>query len=137
MAQRCPLSILLVDDNKTNQKLGALVLKRLGYAVKIAENGQEAITMQYDNGFNTILMDIEMPVADGVEATRRIRKLDNGNSEPYIIAMTANAMEGDRERYLAAGMNGYISKPLRVNELVTGLEAAYEASAELQHSQFN
>ena len=130
MGGKMPLSILLVDDNKTNQKLGTMVLKRLGYTATIAENGKEALDLQVLNGYDAILMDIEMPVMDGVDATRAIRQLDEARSIPYIIAMTANAMEGDRERYLAAGLDGYISKPLRVNELIAGLEAAFSTAAD-------
>lgn len=127
MAARMPLSILLVDDNKTNQKLGSLVLKRLGYASDIATNGREGVEMQRDHAYDAILMDIEMPEIDGVNATLKIRELGPGLDQPYIIAMTANAMECDRERYLEAGMDGYISKPLRINELISGLETAWKA----------
>ena len=123
-AQRLPLKILLVDDNRTNQKLGALVLKRFGYSVDIAVNGVEAVSMQQSEHYELILMDIEMPEMDGVDATRAIRKLEHATQHPFIIAMTANAMEGDRERYLQAGMDGYISKPLRIKELLSGLQAA-------------
>ena len=125
MGEHMPMSILLVDDNKTNQKLGTLVLKRLGYTAEIATNGQEAIDLQSNKSYDTILMDIEMPIVDGVNATLSIRGQNNPSYEPYIIAMTANAMEGDRERYLNAGMDGYISKPLRINELISGLETAW------------
>ena len=130
MAETKPMSILLVDDNKTNQKLGALVLKRLGYKTDIAVNGREGVDMQSANAYDTILMDIEMPEMDGVNATLKIREAQSSNG-PYIIAMTANAMEGDRERYLNAGMDGYISKPLRVNELIASLEAAYQSRLEI------
>ncbi len=126
-ALQFPLSILLVDDNKTNQKLGTLVLKRLGYRSDVAVNGKDAVLRQRDSQYDLILMDIEMPELDGVEATRRIRAEQNGDQLPYIIATTANAMTGDRERYLQAGMDGYISKPLRINELVGGLEAAWRS----------
>ncbi len=126
MGESMPMSILLVDDNKTNQKLGKLVLKRLGYSAEIAVNGQEAIDMQTDKPYDTILMDIEMPIVDGVDATLAIRDQETLHTAPYIIAMTANAMEGDRERYLDAGMDGYISKPLRINELISGLETAWQ-----------
>ena len=130
-AQRLPLKILLVDDNRTNQKLGALVLKRFGYSIDIAVNGVEAVTMQQADHYELILMDIEMPEMDGVDATRAIRKLDQAGQNPFIIAMTANAMEGDRERYLQAGMDGYISKPLRIKELLSGLEAASDHKLQL------
>jgi signal transduction histidine kinase/DNA-binding response OmpR family regulator len=125
-AKRLPLSILLVDDNKTNQKLAEIVLKRLGYQPSIASNGLEAVKMQQGNGYDLILMDIEMPEMDGIDATRQIREQDGGTAGAYIIAMTANAMQGDRERYLQAGMDGYISKPLRLDDLVNGLESAHQ-----------
>ena len=128
-AEKLPMEVLLVDDNKTNQKLAQIVLKRLGYQPAIASNGLEAVEMQQANGFDLILMDIEMPEMDGVDATRRIRELNGDTAGAYIIAMTANAMQGDRERYLQAGMDGYISKPLRLNELVNGLESAYQHTA--------
>jgi signal transduction histidine kinase/DNA-binding response OmpR family regulator len=129
LATNLPLKILLVDDNKTNQKLTSLVLKRLGYRADVAENGEEAVNCQTASGYDVILMDIEMPVMDGVDATRAIRALDdNGTGTPYIVATTANAMQGDRERYLSAGMNGYISKPIRINELVGALQTAYEST---------
>jgi len=128
VGKNMPLNILLVDDNKTNQKLASLVLKRLGYTVDIAVNGADAVQQQIDQGYDVILMDIEMPVMDGVDATKAIRVAEKSkNSSAYIIATTANAMQGDRELYLAAGMDGYISKPMRINELVSALETAYES----------
>ena len=125
MAVDFPLSILLVDDNKTNQKLASLVLKRLGYNPTIAVNGKDAVEKHTVGNFDVILMDIEMPVMDGVDATRAIRKLEGSNntSAAYIVAMTANAMQGDRERYLAAGMDAYVSKPMRIDELVSALRS--------------
>lgn len=126
LAEKYPLSILLVDDNRTNQKLASLVLKRLGYKVDIAVNGEDAVARQFERQYEVILMDIEMPVMDGVDATKAIRAAENSEGvATYIIATTANAMQGDRERYLAAGMDGYISKPMRINELVNALEAAH------------
>ena len=130
-AERLPLKILLVDDNRTNQKLGALVLKRFGYTVDIAVNGLEAVEMQQVERYELILMDIEMPEMDGIDATRAIRKLQDDSQNPFIIATTANAMEGDRDRYLQAGMDTYISKPLRVKELISGLEAASDHRQQL------
>ena len=123
-AERLPLDILLVDDNRTNRKLGTLVLGRLGYVPAVVENGVEALASQRERAHDLILMDIEMPEMDGVDATRAIRALDAAHAAPFIVAMTANAMEGDRERYLAAGMDGYVSKPLRLEDLVASLEAA-------------
>ena len=125
MAVDFPLSILLVDDNKTNQKLASLVLKRLGYVATVAVNGKDAVEKQAEGHFDVILMDIEMPVMDGIDATRNIRKLEGDRaSAAYIVAVTANAMQGDRERYLAAGMDAYVSKPMRINELVNALKTA-------------
>lgn len=123
---KMPMNILLVDDNKTNQKLGTLVLKRLGYTPDIAVNGSDAVQKQLENSYDVILMDIEMPVMDGVDATKAIRAEHESRSKSvYIIATTANAMQGDRERYLSAGMDGYVSKPIRISELVTALATAY------------
>jgi signal transduction histidine kinase/DNA-binding response OmpR family regulator/HAMP domain-containing protein len=130
MAERFPLSIMLVDDNRTNRKLGTLILKRLGYEPRVVDNGLEAVDAQRKVAVDLILMDIEMPEMDGIDATRHIRQLDTAHANPFIVAATANAMEGDRERYLAAGMDAYVSKPLRIDELVTSLEAAATHRAE-------
>ena len=128
LAKKMPLRILLVDDNKTNQKLASLVLGRLGYKPAIATNGAEAVSKQFEGNYDVILMDIEMPEMDGVDATMAIREAEGITSEKvYIVATTANAMQGDRERYLAAGMDGYVSKPIRISELVSALEVAYQS----------
>jgi len=114
------ISILLVEDNKINQRIARLNLEKLGYAIEVAENGEEALTKFHRRRFNLIFMDVQMPVLDGLEATRQIRELEKGISRKHpvhIIAMTANAMKGDRETCLAAGMNDYISKPFRAEEL--------------------
>ena len=121
MAQRMPMRILLADDHPTNQKLGLKVLERLGYRADVAGNGIEVLQALGQQAYDLILMDIEMPDMDGLEATAQIRK-QWGTDGPGIIAMTANAMEGDRDRYLAAGMNGYVSKPIQVRELVQAME---------------
>ena len=120
----CPLRILLVDDNKTNRKLGTKILNRLGYAPEDVGSATEAIDRLQEEQFDLVLMDIEMPDIDGVEATRKIRDMDSSSAAVHIIAMTANAMVGDRERYLRAGMDGYISKPIRLNALITGIRNA-------------
>ena len=104
------------------------MLGRLGYKPAIATNGAEAVSKQFEGNYDVILMDIEMPEMDGVDATMAIRAAEGSTSEKvYIVATTANAMQGDRERYLAAGMDGYVSKPIRVSELVSALEVAYES----------
>ncbi len=125
MGARLPLRILLVDDNATNRKLGAKVLERLGYMVDVAVDGRAAIASYKGGRHDVILMDIEMPDMDGIEATRLIRAsdFDEGN-KPFIVALTANAMAGDRERYLDAGMDDYVSKPLRVEDLIASLRKA-------------
>lgn len=130
LATKMPLRILLVDDNETNRKLGVRVLARLGYAADVAPDAQAAVACLLDGHHDVILMDIEMPEMDGTEATRLIRGLGAAIPEqPFIIALTANSMAGDRERYLEAGLDGYLSKPLRVDELVTALEQAAQSAA--------
>ncbi|MCW2277555.1 response regulator [Heliophilum fasciatum] len=106
--------ILLVDDNKANQKLACLLLKKQGYIVDVAVNGEEALAASERETYDVILMDCQMPIMDGFEATRLIRQREamQGGEAVTIIAMTANAMHGDREKCLQAGMNDYISKPI-------------------------
>jgi signal transduction histidine kinase/DNA-binding response OmpR family regulator len=113
-------TILLVEDNKINQRIALLNLQKLGYAIELAENGEEALARFRHKRFDLIFMDVQMPVMDGLEATRQIRELEKGTpgrTPVHIIAMTANAMKGDRETCLAAGMNDYVSKPFRAEEL--------------------
>jgi len=111
--------ILLVEDKKMNQKLATAMLNSQGWDTYIADNGQKAIEMYTSDSFDVILMDISMPVMDGIEATKCIRKLEITNEKGHIpiIAMTANAMHGDREKYIATGMDDYISKPINKHEL--------------------
>ncbi len=123
MARRRPLRILLAEDNSTNQKLALLLLERLGYRADVAGNGIEALSAIRRLPYNVILMDVQMPEMDGLEATRRIRASQTGSARPRIIAMTANAMRGDREACLAAGMDDYIAKPIDIRELVRALES--------------
>jgi signal transduction histidine kinase/CheY-like chemotaxis protein/HPt (histidine-containing phosphotransfer) domain-containing protein len=124
LAERLPLRILLADDHATNQKLGRLVLKRLGYRADVAGNGVEVLEALSRQRYDVVLMDVEMPEMDGLEATRRIRAEWPEDERPTIVAVTANAMQGDRERFLAAGMDGYVSKPIRVEALVEALRLA-------------
>ena len=118
MAQAGGLRLLLVEDNRVNQKLALRLLEKLGHQVTLAINGQEAIELLQSSAFDLVLMDIQMPVMGGVEATQKIRdaELKTGVHIP-IIAMTAHAMMGDAEKYLSAGMDGYVSKPVRVGFL--------------------
>jgi CheY-like chemotaxis protein len=120
MAKEHPLRILLAEDNAVNQKLAIRILEQMGYRADVASNGLEAVESIERQLYDVILMDIQMPEMDGLDAAKSIRKLKDA-AQPHIIAMTANAMEGDREMCIAAGMDDYISKPIRVNELVEAL----------------
>jgi CheY-like chemotaxis protein len=119
-AGKYPLQILIAEDNPVNQKLAERVLTKLGYEPEKVFNGEEAVKAISQKYYDIILMDIQMPVMDGMEATQKIRLLPS--SQPVIIAMTANAMQGDREKCLEAGMDDYISKPVKLEDLVTLLE---------------
>jgi CheY-like chemotaxis protein len=120
MGAKHPLRILLAEDNQVNQKLALRLLEQMGYRADVASNGVEAVESIERQLYDVILMDIQMPEMDGLDATRNIRKLSEV-AQPHIIAMTANAMEGDREMCLAAGMDDYISKPIRVPDLIRAL----------------
>ncbi len=117
-ATRHPLRILLVEDNVVNQKLALRLLSLMGYQADIASNGIEAIEAIERQRYDLVLMDVQMPEMDGIEATEHIVQHVPATDRPWIVAMTANAMDGDRERCIEAGMNDYISKPIRVEELV-------------------
>ena len=111
------LSVLLVEDNPVNLLYATEVLKELGHTVRAVTNGLQAVEAIKDNGYDVVLMDVQMPVMDGLEATRRIRSSGAADSRIPVVAMTAHAMYGDRERFLAAGMNDYIAKPFNPDEL--------------------
>ena len=119
-----PLRVLLVEDNQTNRKLAEVILEKRGHSVVAAVNGEEALRKIAAEHFDVIIMDVQMPVMDGITATAAIRALEKttGRNTP-IVAMTAHAMKGDRERFLAAGMTGYISKPIEKNELLETIES--------------
>jgi CheY-like chemotaxis protein len=121
MALRLPLRILLAEDNVVNQKLAMRLLSQMGYRADLAANGIEAIQSLERQMYDVILMDVQMPELDGLEAARRICARWPRQERPQIVAMTANAMQGDRERCLEAGMDDYVSKPINVEELVTAL----------------
>jgi CheY-like chemotaxis protein len=117
-----PLRILIAEDNAINQKLTERVLNKLGYKPEIANNGLEALQAVKQKSFDLILMDVQMPDMDGLEATRQIRLRVSDLGHPIIIAMTANAMQGDREVCMEAGMDDYISKPVKLEILVERLQ---------------
>jgi len=125
LADQHPLRILVAEDNPVNQKLALRILSQMGYRADIAGNGLEVLQSLERQTYDVILMDVQMPEMDGLEATRQIQSLRPRGQSPYIIAMTANAMQGDREMCLAAGMNDYLSKPIRVNELATALQRCH------------
>jgi CheY-like chemotaxis protein len=115
---------LIVEDNLINQKVASAMVRKMGHTFKIASNGQEALQILQQENFDLILMDAQMPLMDGYEATRRIRKGDAGveNQKIPILAVTANAIKGDLEMCLEAGMNDYISKPISQGDLHMKLE---------------
>ncbi|MDD4347792.1 MAG: ATP-binding protein [Opitutales bacterium] len=121
------MEILLVEDNVTNRKVAQIMLKKIGYHCDMASNGEEAIAKVTAKVYDLVLMDVQMPVMDGIQATREICRLVPESSRPRILALTAGAMKGDREAAIEAGMNGFLAKPLRIEEL----------QAELQNTQRN
>jgi PAS domain S-box-containing protein len=123
-ADRAPPQILLADDNAVNQQLGLALLERLGFRADTVGNGAEVLEALARRPYDVVLMDVEMPVMDGLEASRRINQEWPAGQRPRIIAMTANAMQGDREACLAAGMDDYLSKPIRREELAAALARA-------------
>jgi len=115
--QRRPMRILLAEDNIINQKVATRILSQMGYRPDVVQNGVEVIQALERQKYDVILMDIQMPDMDGLEATRQIRKRWTGQNRVWIIAMTANAMDSDRDMCLDAGMDGYLSKPVRIEAL--------------------
>ena len=113
-------AILVTEDNEVNRKVAGHLLEHLGYQADFAVDGSEAVAAVDRRDYDLVLMDLQMPVMDGLEATRRIRARQG--RQPHIAAMTAHAVVGDRERCLDAGMDDYLSKPLQIEQLVAALE---------------
>jgi len=124
LSEEHALHILLAEDNPVNQKLALRLLARLGYRADVAGDGREVLQALGRQRYDVVLMDVHMPEMDGLEASRQIRSSLPEELQPYIIAMTANAMQGARDECLEAGMNDYVSKPIRVNELIAALRRA-------------
>ena len=122
------LSVLLVEDNLLNQKFAAAILKKAGHEIDIAENGEIGVDLYTKNKYDIVLMDIQMPVMDGIEATRNIRKYEKENKlkRTKIVAVTAYAMEGDEDRFLSAGIDEYLAKPYKAMDLIALLNGVME-----------
>jgi PAS domain S-box-containing protein len=129
LGQRCPLRVLVAEDNPVNQRVATLLLQRLGYRATVAGNGREAVAALETADYDVVLMDVEMPEIDGCEATRQIRARRQTPAQPWIIALTAGAMPEDRARTVAAGMNDFLTKPVRTEALATALARAYTSAS--------
>jgi PAS domain S-box-containing protein len=134
MSEQYPARLLLVDDNVINQRVGAMLLERLGYRPDVVANGLEAVHAVRRQTYDIVFMDVQMPELDGLEATRQIRKKGAVVRPPYIIAMTAAARAKDRTDCLEAGMDDYITKPLRLEDVKTALRRAFEAQKERRNA---
>jgi len=117
LGQSHPLKILLTEDNLVNQKVAVRLLANMGYSADVAGNGREALTALERRQYDVVLMDVQMPEMDGIQATHEIRRSWKTEEQPRIVAMTAHAMAGDREKCLAEGMDDYISKPVHPEEM--------------------
>lgn len=117
LSDKLPLNILLAEDNFTNQELVVTLMRKMGYTIDAVENGRKALEIMEHKSFDIILMDVQMPVMNGLEATQAIIEKYPLDVRPYIIAITANAMPGDRERFIEAGMVDYLSKPIRFKDV--------------------
>jgi len=125
LAEEFPLDVLLAEDNTVNQKVALRFLERLGYRADAVSNGLEAVTTLEARHYHLVLMDLQMPEMDGLEASRQIRRRLPADRQPKIVALTANAMQGDRERCLAAGMDDYISKPVKLHEIEAAIRRLF------------
>jgi len=121
LAERLPLRILVAEDNAVNQRVVLRTLEKMGYGADVVANGRAAVESVVRSRYDVILMDVQMPEMDGLEAAREIRRSIDPSRQPRVIALTANALDGDRERCLDAGMNDYVTKPIRRGELERAL----------------
>jgi PAS domain S-box-containing protein len=128
LAEEFPLDVLLAEDNPVNQKVAIRFLERLGYRADAVGNGLEAVTTLENRRYDLVFMDLQMPEMDGLEASREIRRRFAPNRQPKIIALTANAMQGDRELCLDAGMDDYISKPVKLSEIAAAIRRQFGRS---------
>jgi CheY-like chemotaxis protein len=117
LSDKLPLNILLAEDNYTNQELVITLMRKMGYNIDAVDNGRKVLDMMENKKYDIILMDVQMPIMNGMEATSAILDQYPEGERPYIIAITANAMPGDRERFLEAGMVDYLSKPIRFKDV--------------------
>ncbi|MBP9914307.1 MAG: response regulator, partial [Opitutaceae bacterium] len=136
LAEDIPLNVLLVEDNAVNQKVALRFLERLGYRADAVGNGLEAVTTLEARHYDLVLMDLQMPEMDGFEASRQIRRRLAEDQQPKIIALTANAMQGDRELCLAAGMDDYISKPVKMHEIIEAIHRQFPQGEQVSNSPF-
>jgi signal transduction histidine kinase/DNA-binding NarL/FixJ family response regulator len=134
LAAQLPLRILLAEDNLVNQKVALQILEQMGYRPDVARNGLEVLAALHRQDYDVVLMDVQMPQMDGLAATRRICQ-EWPTARPRIIAMTANAMQGDREECLHSGMDDYLSKPIRVEELIEALSKCHPLNPQHQREQ--
>jgi len=139
LAEEFPLDILLVEDNAVNQKVALRFLQRIGYRADAVGNGLEAVTALESRHYDLVFMDLQMPIMDGIEASRQIRRRLPADRQPKIVALTANAMQGDRELCLSAGMDDYISKPVKIHEIDAAIRRQFDnngkASSLLDNNQ--
>lgn len=134
LSERHPLAILVAEDNVINQMLLQMMLEALGYTCDIANNGREVLAVVDQRQYDLILMDVEMPEMDGIEASRAIRLQVGQQDTPQIVAVTAHVLTGSRERFLAAGMNDFVAKPIIIDELRAALIRAHEAKLRYQRT---
>ena len=125
LAERLPFRILVAEDNVVNQRVALMLLGRMGYRADLASNGLEVLDALHRQSYDLVLMDVQMPELDGLETTRRICARWQANDRPWIIAMTAGAMQGDKEQCRAAGMNDYVSKPVQIQDLQEAIERTH------------